>query len=316
MSFRRVKRHGRTLTAVGLLTLSGCAGLWEEVTSREFKFKELFVRPDPMVVLRESTDGDRRGKAILALNEPRQNGQGDLEQNTVLQILNGAATTDRQPFVRLAAVQKLGTFEDPRAVPILEDAFYKAGDFAPETATRIQCRVLTAMGETKKPEVKRFLIDKLKEPTAERSDLAQQRNDRCLAAARALGQFPNDNEVADALFAVFGNDKEDVALRDRAHESLQDITGERLPAEVAVWDQYLHPQPGQARPHRSRLTELVSYVIPEKKEPLPRVPTPGTEVPQPEPVQTLPPLQRPQASAAPAGNLPAAAAATTSPGAN
>jgi hypothetical protein len=308
MSFRRAQRHGRTLTAFGLLTLSGCAGTWEEVTSREFHIKNLFTRQDPMVVLKESNDGDKRARALLALDEPRRHGQGDLEQNTILQIMNQAATTDRQPFVRLAAIQKLGGFEDPRAVPILEDAFYKAGDFAPETATRLQCRVLTAMGETKKPEVKRFLIDKLKEPTAERSDLAQQRNDRCLAAARALNNFPNDNEVADALFAVFGNDKEDVALRDRAHVSLQDITGERLPAEVAVWDQYLHPQPGQPRPHRSRMMELVSYVVPDKKEPLPRVPAPGTDAPQPQPVQSLPPLQRPQATtAAAAGALPAGA---------
>ena len=106
---------------------------------------------------------------------------------------------------------------------------------------------------------------------------------------------------------MFGNQKEDVALRDRALVSLQDVTGERLPAEVAVWDQYLHPQHGQPRPHRSRMMELVSYVVPDKKEPLPRVPTPGTDAPQPEPVQTLPPLQRPQASAAPAGELPAGA---------
>ncbi|MGE3804469.1 MAG: HEAT repeat domain-containing protein [Gemmataceae bacterium] len=296
---RRAWRHWRTLSVLGLLPLTGCSSLWEEVTSREFKVKNLFTRPDPIVVMRESTDGDKRAKALLAMKEPRGHGGGDLEQNTVLQIMNAAATTDRQPLVRLAAVEQLGTFQDQRAIPILEDAFYKAGDFSPEIATRIQCRVLTSMGETRKPEVKRFLIDKLKEPTAERSDLAQQRNDRCLAAARALGNFPDDTAVSEALFATFSNEKEDVALRDRAHVSLQDITGERLPAEVAVWEQYLHPQPGQPRPHRSRWMELASYVIPDRKEPLPRVPTPGT---QPEPVKELPPLQTPQGPSAAAGN--------------
>src|SRR5581483_12200404 len=50
--------------------LAGCATAWDDVTSREFHVKTMFNRsPEPIVVLRESADGDARAKAMRALKE-------------------------------------------------------------------------------------------------------------------------------------------------------------------------------------------------------------------------------------------------------
>ena len=46
---------GPVLAALGL---TGCADFWDEVTSKDFKVKTLFVHEDPVVVLRETSDGD------------------------------------------------------------------------------------------------------------------------------------------------------------------------------------------------------------------------------------------------------------------
>ena len=59
-----------------------------------------------------------------------------------------------------------------------------------------------------------------------------------MAAARALGHF-HEAQATDALVLVLKNDK-DLALRDRAHESLQTATNLKLPPEAAAWDEALH----------------------------------------------------------------------------
>ena len=61
--------------------LCGCANFWDDVTSRDFKIKSLWEpRPNPMVVLRDSTDGDERAKALRALQEPKQHGGSDTDE--------------------------------------------------------------------------------------------------------------------------------------------------------------------------------------------------------------------------------------------
>src|SRR5947209_20345652 len=99
------------LVPFALLSVCGCAGFWDEVTSRNFKFKSLFVKTDPVVILRESSDGDERAKAIRRIKEPKENGGTDEQQQVVVDLLLKAATLDRQPYCRLAAVEKLGHFK-------------------------------------------------------------------------------------------------------------------------------------------------------------------------------------------------------------
>lgn len=260
-------KHGRwTLglaAAAGVcLGLGGCAGFWDDITSRDrtwsAKIKEVFVTPDPLLVLRDSVDGDARAKALRALREPKEYGGNDEEQDFIITLVTKAAASERQPLCRLAAIQKLGTFKDPRALKGLQDAFYNAGDFAPEIATRLQCQALTALGETGNPDVARFLVDALKEPPAERSDLAQQRNDRCIAAARALARF-KDYQTTEALAGVLKSDKEDLALRGCAHESLQTVTGKYLPPEYKAWDDFLHPDAKTLAAQKPRKLQLASW---------------------------------------------------------
>ena len=76
----------------------------------------MFTKPNPLLVLRDSSDGDKRAKALRALREPKQYGGGDAEQEAIVSILTTAATTEKQPLCRLAAIQSLGHFKDPRAV--------------------------------------------------------------------------------------------------------------------------------------------------------------------------------------------------------
>jgi hypothetical protein len=246
---RRYQRLALSGAALACLALSGCANFWEDVTSRDHKWGEAFKKaPDPLVVLRDSNDGDKRARAIMRLEEPKQKGGDDKTQNLVMEILTKTATTDPQPYCRLAAIEKLGHFKDPRVPKALEAAYY-AVDTIPaqfaDVTTRIQCEVLKAMGEARNPEVVPFLAQVLKEPPADRSDEAHRRNDRCITAARALGAFP-EKQAAEALYHVLeyrkeDKKKEDIGLRYVACNSLKDITGKDLEPDAEAWDAYLHP---------------------------------------------------------------------------
>jgi HEAT repeat protein len=219
----------------------GCASFWDDVTSRDFHFKALFAaKPDPFVVLKESNDGDERAKALRALREPKQFGGTDPEQEMVVKLLNTAAANEKQPLCRLAAIKSLGGFKDPRAADGLRDAFYAADQFVPETATVIRCQALTAVGQIGNPAGVELLARVLREPPREGTEAErQQALDVRLAAARALGHF-HHYQATEALYTVLRGEKEDVTLRDCAHESLQACTGQNLPADPKAWDEFLH----------------------------------------------------------------------------
>ena len=223
--------------AVGL-GLAGCAGFWDDVTSRDFNVQAFFQKPNPFLVLKESNDGDLRAKALRALQEPKQHGGTDADQEAVVQILVTASAGERQALCRLAAIQTLSQFKDPRAVKGLEDAYFRANNFPPETATVIRCQALAALGETRRPDAANLLIKVVQEPRAEGADQDQRMvMDERIAAARALSHF-NQRPAAQALVKVLQTEK-DVALRDRVHESLQVATGKEFPPDPAAWDQYL-----------------------------------------------------------------------------
>jgi hypothetical protein len=213
----------------------GCAGFWDDVTSRDFSVKGWFAKPNPMVVLRDSPDGDKRAKALRALGEPKEHGGTDQEQETVVRILMTAAVSEKQPLCRLAAIQSLGHFKDPRAVDGLKEAFYSAGVFPPDTATLLRCQAVTALGRTGNPAAVDLLARVVREPPAEGTEIEKQQSlDVRIAAARALGNFHQPQSIQ-ALAGVLKSEK-DVALRDRVHESLQLVTGKKLPADSNEWD--------------------------------------------------------------------------------
>jgi hypothetical protein len=222
---------------------AGCANFWDEVTSRDFKFDHLIHPPDPLVVLQNSSDGDQRRKALGALREPLANGGTQREQDLIVTVLTHSATRDDQALCRLAAIDSLRRFRDPRAAEALKEAYYRAGSFNAETATVIRCQALTALGEVGHPSAVELLVRVLREPPVEGADPEkQQKLDERIAAARALGHFPH-YQATGALVEVMRGEQEDVALRSRAHESLQLATGKSLPADPQAWSDLLQHAP-------------------------------------------------------------------------
>jgi HEAT repeat protein len=246
------------------LALNGCANFWDQVTSRDFEFKDLYTKPNPLVVLRDSTDGDKRAAALRELREPKQYGGKDEDQEAILGILVTAAKSDAQPICRLAAIEALGHFHDPRAAQGLTDAFFAVtaeqprqpdplrpqsftanGSFPPETAIVIQCEALAALGRTKNPAGVELLA-RVARPgpgiVIEASEEEkQQSRDLRIAAVRALGNFSH-YQATEALVMVLEKDK-DTALHNRALESLQASTGKKLSDDPKAWQDLIHQAP-------------------------------------------------------------------------
>ncbi len=252
------RSRGLQLAALLCVGLCGCSGTWEELSRKDISFGQRCqniwsAAPDPMVVLRDSKDGDDRAKALRQLKEPLQNGGTAKDQDTVLSILVISAQTDSQPVCRVASIQALGKFKDPRAVSALVDAYYKATTFTSDTATVIQCNVLTALGETHNAAAVDLLTRVVRAPDSAldaAGDDKQQELDRRLAAARALGQFSHYH-AAESLLTVLKTEK-DVGLRQTAHDSLVASTGKDLGYDPSAWDKLLNkhaydapvPKPG------------------------------------------------------------------------
>ncbi len=187
---RRRRSAGRGLLTFALaaacLGSVGCGTFWDDVTRRDFSFNRLFAHPDPLVVLRDSQDPDDRARAMRALREPLQYGGDQHDQDVVVSVLTTAATSDRQIVCRLAAVSALRHFKDPRAVEGLKEAYYRAGNVNPETATILRCQALDALGATGQPGAVELLVKVVKEPPVEgATEDKQAKMDERIAAARA-----------------------------------------------------------------------------------------------------------------------------------
>jgi HEAT repeat protein len=212
--------------AFALLTtpFCGCAGVWDEVTSKEFHVKALFTKTDPIAVLQESRDGDKRAAAYRALGDVDEYTGAEREQ--ILEILGKAATQERQFLCRIAAIDALGHYQEPQAVTALTQAFYSAATFPADHAARLQMQAVTALGKTGSPQAKDFLIVVMNDrPKVEGSEQERQLVlDVRLAATRSLGGF-NDPRSVEALQTVLRTER-DVAMRDCARLALKETKGE------------------------------------------------------------------------------------------
>jgi HEAT repeat protein len=253
----------------------GCAGFWDDITSTDFEFKSLYAKPNPLVVLRESTDGDKRAKALRALQEPSQHKGTPQDQELVVKVLSTAAVSEHTALARMAAIQSLSKFKDPRATQALIAAYGEAygyrttvGDrvtYPAETATLLRCQTLRALGEQRNPEAVKLLVTVLKQPKAAGPDFDRQLvMDERIAAARALGNFKlPQGELA--LLDVLKTEK-DVALRDRAYESLESATGKKLPPDAKAWDELLHAQASPeavAAKDQPEKFKLLNFIVPK-----------------------------------------------------
>lgn len=120
--------------AAAALLPTGCASMWDAVTSRKFRdapyktVRNVVVPEDPVLVLRSGPDrtGDERAQAMHRLKEPARNGGTQEDQDQVMDILTRAATGDPSPVLRFAAIEALGRFQDERALGVLMTAYQTA----------------------------------------------------------------------------------------------------------------------------------------------------------------------------------------------
>jgi hypothetical protein len=265
------------------LSLCGCASFWDKVTSRDFKFEDMFkANPDPLVVIAQSNNGDKRAAAYAALREPKQYGGTDAQQDAVVLVLVAAARGDSQPLCRLNAIHSLGGFKDPRAVQGLIDAYFAVNDvprgpkgsglatlannghgIPQDTASIIQVEALTALGKTKSPAALDLLTRVVQQPSSAVEVSEQEKRlvlDLRIAAVRALGNF-SQYQSTEALLTVLQKDK-DAALRDRTVESLQVATGKKIGDDTKAWEETLRNTASedstQANTKKPSLLKLVS----------------------------------------------------------
>ena len=162
--------------------------------------------PDPLWVIRNSNDGDKKSKALGSLEEPLQHGGNQQEQDVIVKLLVQSAIGDTQPLCRLAAISSLQHFKDPRAAQALIDAYERASYFQrdrPDAVETIQELSLQALGVNGNPMGVDLLVRVLKTPplTGTAGDKQKDLNQR-IYAARALAHFPQYQAAEPGLGAA------------------------------------------------------------------------------------------------------------------
>lgn len=287
--YRVLPIAGVVVVSVGL---TGCAGTLDTVTSRRFRqdpFDTTYrmIRPeDPLAVLRANPprSGDERARAMLRLKEPLAEGLSQQDQDEVIDTLARAATSDPSPVLRLAAVEALGRFQDQRAPGILMLAYQNAHGqteetaiptarvpgarpalavptgFAPEVVSAIRCRVVEGLGRGGRPETIPFLAAIGSGSAAGQGPVGADDREVRLAALRGLGKCRHP-DAATALAQVLAAEHgKDAAVAGRAHDGLVRLTGQRLPADPARWNQVV--QAGvYIAPEESVVDQAVNWVL-------------------------------------------------------
>jgi HEAT repeat protein len=278
------------IAATAAVAHVGCAGTWEAVSARKFReapLKSMFSSEEPISVLRNKVDGNERADAMRRLKEPAANGKPPAEQDEAMQILWTAATTDPSPIVRVAAIDALGRFTDPRAVGLLKDAYEKADGvpsdpaklattdltqvasvddiamlaptgFEPSFVATLRQRTITALAGKPSPEAVAFVA---KVATTAPGASEQQQLDRDVrsAAVRGLGQMRSPEAVT-ALATVLKQEAgRDVVLAQNAHEGLKTLTGKDLPADPEKWQAVIQTGGATVDPKPTNLIEQMGW---------------------------------------------------------
>jgi HEAT repeat protein len=267
-------RRWQVLGAGLLCGLTGCAQFshfWDEITSRERDIGYAFGRqPDPLVTLRDSTDNQRKADALRLLKEPLKNNGTKEEQELYLSILSRAALNEgagrfeplsRDPYCRLSALRTLGEYQDPRALQIIEKAYFDPQPFTQEMNALIRQQALAALEKNGNPEVRLVLIRAARQPNAVAISSPTERQqilDERIAAVRALGRY-SQYDAVDTLVHILETEK-DVALRDCAHESLKKVTQRDLPEDGRAWRELLARGDVQRQPEANVLQRVAAWI--------------------------------------------------------
>lgn len=245
----RAARRRCSLLALGMLTLSaaGCASFWDEVFSRERDLGRYFNPPHPLVTIMESSDGELRAKALAALREPAQHGGSQQDQDKYIEILTTAAKADHDPYCRLCAIQALGSFKDARAAKALDDLLSTQYPFTQDFNYMIRQATLRSLAKIDTEDARRRLISIANSPKAafDAASLDRQETlDERLIAVTAMGKY-RDAASTESLVSILdrAEKEKDWAVRDAAHQSLQESTGKTLPPDPQVWRMALAGQP-------------------------------------------------------------------------
>jgi HEAT repeat protein len=199
----------------------------------------------PLKVLAESQDGDLRRRAIMRLTEP-SNAQ---EREHYLTILTAAAKAERDTICRIAAVQQLATYKDPRATQALMEAYAVPAAGGSETSGMLQIAIVQALGQRKDPAALETLTAALDPKNNE---------DVRAAAATALGKYPT-YKSAEALLASLKVER-NVAVRYEAHASLVKVTGKDLPNDASAWEQAFQQAAAQGEPLAKEPNSFIKLV--------------------------------------------------------
>lgn len=256
---------------------TGCAGTWDTISSRRFRddpVGTMFDNRDPLNVIRTSPEGDDRAAAMRKLKEPAAHGRGDAEQDEAVKLLTDSAINDPSPVVRVAAIDALGRFRDPRAARSLVAAYYQAGGtpadakadraslagptgFAPEVASLIRGRAVAGLANSGSAEAVPVLAQVA--VGAEKSGGADR--DTRLAAVRGLRKVRSPEAVT-ALNKVLAMEKtRDPALADRAHEGLVSLTGKNLPNDPQEWDLLVRNGQAAVAPEPNMVQQAAAWVL-------------------------------------------------------
>ncbi len=236
-------RRAWPLAAAFLASLAGCAAMDDfSWTQRNF---EVFSTPSDPVAAARSEDANIRKRALRVLHEPMASGGSKQDQDACVTLLCHAAAADPTALCRMAAIDTLRKYQDPRAIEGLKEAYYRAGSFHGEQATVLRRLALAALGEkTQSPAAAELLVSVLREPAAEGPDVDRDsRVQERIVAARALAKFQN-YQATSALVETLGK-ADDVGLRRVSHESLVTITHEDIPPDAKQWEDYLRRSGGR-----------------------------------------------------------------------
>ena len=293
-----------------MLALTGCRGTWDTLTSRSMRnhpwetTKKLWVPEDPVTVLRADPPygGNDRASALRRLKEPIRNGQTQDVQDSIINVLSKTATADPSPVLRLAAIEALGRFEDPRAAGILiqtyneahgrppgaspskprsdiltagggraadrmliSDRMLLAGPvgYSPDTVSAIRCRALETLGRTNRQEAVSFL-GHVATAGGNSNEIPEGAEDRDvrLAAVRGLAKCRQPEAVL-ALAQVMNKEHgKDGALVGRSHDGLVQLTGQKLPADPQEWNKVIQAGSVSVRPEPNWIQQAVEWIVP------------------------------------------------------
>ncbi len=124
----------------------------------------------------------------------------------------------------------------------------------------IREQALQALGVNGNPIAVDQLVKVLNEFPVDGTDKDKQNElNQRIYAARALAHFPQ-YQAAEALVSVLRKEQ-DVALRNRATESLRAITGQELPPDAQAWADFLHKSGKEALVKKPSLGDKILKLI-------------------------------------------------------